>query len=173
MKAPARAVLTKVVRTIAGVIFQIFGGLLLGVICVAALPDVYSFAANVGLLPGKWDCKVKTVKTVERSSIRFDVEVRECVAGAHFAQTKTAIRALRAGDTSPTKVFEYVVSCKDYGEPEIVEIDAHTVRISMPSDQESGRERPDARSIGLRTWGDVTFVYGRHEAPTTSSKLKQ
>jgi hypothetical protein len=171
MKIHVWVLLAKSIRLIIGAIFQIVGGLLLGVIFVAALPDVYSFATSVGLLPGKWDCKVRQVKAVEYSSIRFDAEVRECISGARFAQTKTAIRALRAGDISPTKVFEYVVPRRDDNEPQIVEIDAHTVRINMP-EIEADRENTAARYIGLRTWGDLTFVYGRKLSSAPSRKVQ-
>jgi len=158
-------------RSIGAVFLQIIAGLLLGVVFVAVLPDIYSFATSIGLLPGKWRCKANPAKTVELLDVRFEVDVEECVAGTRFVQTKTAIRALRAGDISPTKVFEYVVPRRDDIEPQILEIDAHTVRINMP-EMEADRENAAARYIGLRTWGDLTFVYGRKLSSAPSRKLQ-
>ena len=52
-----------------------------------------------------------------------------------------------------------------------MEIDTHTVCINMP-EMEADRENTAARYIGLRTWGDLTFVYGRKLSSAPSCKVQ-
>jgi hypothetical protein len=159
MKAMLSAACEKVGRIVALIVSQILGGAILGIVTVAAIGLFIATSQDVAPLAGDWHCSTKQVKTIELADVHLDVEARECVAGDRYAQTTTAISASRLGQQTPTKVFEYFISHRANAELAIEPVDARTVRIVMPDDEEAGREGTDARYMGLRQWGDITFLY--------------
>jgi len=165
MKVNVLTALENLAQVVVLTIGQIMGGVVLGIFTVVA---IYIFIDH----PGKWQCITKQVKAAELVNIHFEVQAEECVAGSRYIQIKTAISASRRGDGSSTKIFEYLVSRRDGGELTIEEVDSHTVRIGMHGEEEAGRESTDARYIGLRTWGDLTFVYGRNPSDAPSRKVQ-
>ena len=172
MKAMLLAASGKTGRIVALIVSQIFGGVILGIVAVAAIGLFIAAVQGTGPLPGDWRCSTKQVKTVDLVNVHFEFQAEECDAGGRYVQIKTAITASRRGDASSTKIFEYLVSRRGGGKLMIEEVDARTVRISMPDEEEADRESTAARYMGLRTWRDLTFVYGRNPSDAPSGKVQ-
>ena len=168
-------VLSKVLGRMAWVvtvtIVQIIGGVALGTATVMAFNIYIQVAPALGLLPGDWRCDTRPVKSIEVGSVDFNVDAEECSAGARFVQTTTAIRASRRGEGPQTKVFEYSIPRRGVGELVIEQVDARTVRVVMASKNEAGREIDDARYMGLRSWGEMTFVVERRDLSALSPAI--
>jgi hypothetical protein len=168
MKVNFPAGLENLAQAVVLTIGQIMGGLIFGIFTVVAVGAIYIFIDR----PGNWQCNTKQIKTVDLVNVHFEFQAEECDAGGRYVQIKTAIIASRRGAASSAKIFEYLVSHRGGGEVTVEEVGAHTLRITIPAEEDADRESAAARYMGLRTWGDLTFIYGRNPSDAPPRKVQ-